>query len=242
MENIIQATKLTKIYGENETSVTALDNVDVQFNENEFTAIMGPSGSGKSTLLHCLAGLDRPTSGQIFLKDQDISTLNDKQLTKIRRDSFGFVFQAFNLIPTLTAEENITLPASISGKKPDMDWIKQVVETVDIGDRLTHRPNELSGGQQQRVAAARAMATKPEVIFADEPSGNLDSKSSKELLTFMKSVVEELNQTIIMVTHDPYAASYASRVIMLKDGSIASDLNEPTQEEIVAEVTALTNI
>ena len=242
MENIIQATKLTKIYGEKETSGTALDNVDVQFNENEFTAIMGPSGSGKSTLLHCLAGLDRPTSGQIFLKDQDISTLNDKQLTKIRRDSFGFVFQAFNLIQTLTAEENITLPASISGKKPDMDWIKQVVETVDIGDRLTHRPNELSGGQQQRVAAARAMATKPEVIFADEPSGNLDSKSSKELLTFMKSVVEELNQTIIMVTHDPYAASYASRVIMLKDGSIASDLNEPTQEEIVAEVTALTNI
>ena len=213
MENIIQATKLTKIYGEKETSVTALDNVDVQFNENEFTAIMGPSGSGKSTLLHCLAGLDRPTSGQIFLKDQDISTLNDKQLTKIRRDSFGFVFQAFNLIPTLTAEENITLPASISGKKPDMDWIKQVVETVDIGDRLTHRP-----------------------------SGNLHSKSSKELLTFMKSVVEELNQTIIMVTHDPYAASYASRVIMLKDGSIASDLNEPTQEEIVAEVTSLTNI
>ena len=242
MENIIQATKLTKIYGEKETSVTALDNVDVLFNDNEFTAIMGPSGSGKSTLLHCLAGLDRPTSGQIFLKDQDISTLNDKQLTKIRRDSFGFVFQAFNLIQTLTAEENITLPASISGKKPDMDWIKQVVETVDIGDRLTHRPNELSGGQQQRVAAARAMATKPEVIFADEPSGNLDSKSSKELLTFMKSVVEELNQTIIMVTHDPYAASYASRVIMLKDGSIASDLNEPTQEEIVAEVTALTNI
>ena len=190
MENIIQATKLTKVYGEKETSVTALDNIDVQFNENEFTAIMGPSGSGKSTLLHCLAGLDRPTSGQIFLKDQDISTLNDKQLTKIRRDSFGFVFQAFNLIPTLTAEENITLPASISGRKPDMDWIKQVVETVDIGDRLTHRPNELSGGQQQRVAAARAMATKPEVIFADEPSGNLDSKSSKELLTFMKSVVE----------------------------------------------------
>ena len=242
MENIIQATKLTKIYGEKETSVTALDNVDVQFNENEFTAIMGPSGSGKSTLLHCLAGLDRPTSGQIFLIDQDLSTLIDIQLTKIRRDSFGFVFQAFNLIPTLTAEENITLPASISGKKPDMDWIKQVVETVDIGDRLTHRPNELSGGQQQRVAAARAMATKPEVIFADEPSGNLDSKSSKELLTFMKSVVEELNQTIIMVTHDPYAASYASRVIMLKDGSIASDLKEPTQEEIVAEVTSLTNI
>ncbi len=242
MNVIISANNLTKIYGEKETSVTALDNIDVQFNENEFTAIMGPSGSGKSTLLHCLAGLDRPTSGQILLKDQDISTLNDKQLTKIRRDSFGFVFQAFNLIPTLTAEENITLPASIAGRMPDMDWVKKVVETVDISDRLTHRPNELSGGQQQRVAAARAMATKPEVIFADEPSGNLDSKSSKELLTFMKSVVQELNQTIIMVTHDPYAASYASRVIMLKDGSIASDLKQPTQEEIVAEVTALTNI
>ena len=176
------------------------------------------------------------------LRDQDISTLNDKQLTKIRRDSFGFVFQAFNLIPTLTAEENITLPASIAGRKPDMDWVKTVVETVDIGDRLTHRPNELSGGQQQRVAAARAMATKPEVIFADEPSGNLDSKSSKELLAFMKSVVDELNQTIIMVTHDPFAASFAQRVVMLKDGKVASDLDGPTQEEIVSEVTALTSI
>jgi putative ABC transport system ATP-binding protein len=208
----------------------------------QFTAIMGPSGSGKSTLLHCLAGLDRPSSGQIYLKDSDISKLNDKQLTKIRRDSFGFVFQAFNLIPTLTAEENITLPASIAGKKPDMNWVKKVVDTVDISDRLTHRPNELSGGQQQRVAAARAMATKPEVIFADEPSGNLDSKSSKELLVFMKSVVEELNQTIIMVTHDPYAASFANRVVMLKDGKIASDLEEPTQEEIISEVTALSDI
>ena len=242
MNKIIHSSKLTKVYGEKETSVTALDDISVKFRENEFTAIMGPSGSGKSTLLHCLAGLDRPTSGQIFLRDQDISTLNDKQLTKIRRDSFGFVFQAFNLIPTLTAEENITLPASIAGRKPDIDWVKQVVEAVDIGDRLTHRPNELSGGQQQRVAAARAMATKPEVIFADEPSGNLDSKSSKELLVFMKSVVDELNQTIIMVTHDPYAASFASRVVMLKDGKIASDLEKPSQEEIVAEVTALTNV
>ena len=242
MEKIIHSINLTKVYGEKETSVTALDNITIEFIENQFTAIMGPSGSGKSTLLHCLAGLDRPTTGQIFLKDQDISTLNDKQLTKIRRDSFGFVFQAFNLIPTLTAEENISLPASIAGRKPDTEWVKQVVETVDIGDRLTHRPNELSGGQQQRVAAARAMATKPEVIFADEPSGNLDSKSSKQLLVFMKSVVEELNQTIIMVTHDPYAASFANRVVMLKDGRIASDLEKPTQEEIVAEVTALTNI
>lgn len=242
MNVIISANNLTKIYGEKDTSVTALDNININFNEMQFTAIMGPSGSGKSTLLHCLAGLDRPSSGQIYLKDSDISTLNDKQLTKIRRDSFGFVFQAFNLIPTLTAEENITLPASIAGKKPDMDWVKKVVETVDISDRLTHRPNELSGGQQQRVAAARAMATKPEVIFADEPSGNLDSKSSKELLVFMKSVVEELNQTIIMVTHDPYAASFANRVVMLKDGKIASDLEEPTQEEIISEVTALSDI
>ena len=242
MEKIISSVNLIKIYGEKETSVTALDNITIDFKENQFTAIMGPSGSGKSTLLHCLAGLDRPSSGEIFLRDQDISTLNDKQLTKIRRDSFGFVFQAFNLIPTLTAEENITLPASIAGRKPDMDWVKTVVETVDIGDRLTHRPNELSGGQQQRVAAARAMATKPEVIFADEPSGNLDSKSSKELLAFMKSVVDELNQTIIMVTHDPFAASFAQRVVMLKDGKVASDLNGPTQEEIVSEVTALTNI
>ena len=242
MNVIIKDNNLTKTYGEKETSVTALDNVNIDFNEREFTAIMGPSGSGKSTLLHCLAGLDRPSSGQIFLKDSDISTLNDKQLTKIRRDSFGFVFQAFNLIPTLTAEENITLPASIAGRKPDMDWVKQVVKTVDIDDRLTHRPNELSGGQQQRVAAARAMATKPEVIFADEPSGNLDSKSSKELLVFMKSFVEELNQTIIMVTHDPYAASFANRVVMLKDGRIASDLQDPTQEEIISEVTTLNEI
>ena len=242
MNVIISANNLTKRYGEKETSVTALDNININFNEMQFTAIMGPSGSGKSTLLHCLAGLDRPSSGQIYLKDSDISKLNDKQLTKIRRDSFGFVFQAFNLIPTLTAEENITLPASIAGKKPDMEWVKKVVDTVDISDRLTHRPNELSGGQQQRVAAARAMATKPEVIFADEPSGNLDSKSSKELLVFMKSVVEELNQTIIMVTHDPYAASFANRVVMLKDGKIASDLEEPTQEEIISEVTALSDI
>jgi len=241
MTKIIEANSLTKIYGEKETSVTALDDINIEFRENEFTAIMGPSGSGKSTLLHCIAGLDRPTSGKIFLKGNDIATLNDKELTKIRRDSFGFIFQAFNLIPTLTAQENITLPASIAGREPDTEWVKEVVETVDIADRLTHRPNELSGGQQQRVAAARAMATKPEVIFADEPSGNLDSKSSRELLTFMKSVVENLNQTIVMVTHDPYAASFAGRVVMLKDGRIASDLENPTQEEIVAEVTALTN-
>ncbi len=242
MNKLIETIDLTKIYGEKETSVTALNSINTAFNENQFTAIMGPSGSGKSTLLHCLAGLDKVTGGSILINGVDLASLNDKELTKMRRDSFGFVFQAFNLIPTLTAEENITLPSSIAGKKPEEEWVKQVIEAMDIGDRLGHRPNELSGGQQQRVAAARAMASKPEVIFADEPSGNLDSKSSKELLVFMKSIVDDLNQTIVMVTHDPYAASFAERVIMLKDGEIANDLDNPTQEEIVSQVTSLTEI
>ena len=242
MNKLIETIDLTKVYGEKETSVTALNSINTSFNENQFTAIMGPSGSGKSTLLHCLAGLDKVTGGSILINGVDLASLNDKELTKMRRDSFGFVFQAFNLIPTLTAEENITLPSSIAGKKPEEEWVKQVIEAMDIGDRLGHRPNELSGGQQQRVAAARAMASKPEVIFADEPSGNLDSKSSKELLVFMKSIVDDLNQTIVMVTHDPYAASFAERVIMLKDGEIANDLDNPTQEEIVSEVTSLTEI
>ena len=242
MNKLIETIDLTKIYGEKETSVKALSSINTGFNENQFTAIMGPSGSGKSTLLHCLAGLDKVTGGSILINGVDLASLNDKELTKMRRDSFGFVFQAFNLIPTLTAEENITLPSSIAGKKPEEGWVKQVIEAMDIGDRLGHRPNELSGGQQQRVAAARAMASKPEVIFADEPSGNLDSKSSKELLVFMKSIVDDLNQTIVMVTHDPYAASFAERVIMLKDGEIANDLDNPTQEEIVSQVTSLTEI
>ena len=242
MNKLIETIDLTKVYGEKETSVTALNSITTAFNENQFTAIMGPSGSGKSTLLHCLAGLDKVTSGSILINGIDLASLNDKELTKMRRDSFGFVFQAFNLITTLTAEENITLPSSIAGRKPEDKWVEQVIEAMDIGDRLGHRPNELSGGQQQRVAAARAMASKPEVIFADEPSGNLDSKASKELLVFMKSIVEDLNQTIVMVTHDPYAASYAQRVIMLKDGEIANDLDNPTQEEIVSQVTSLTEI
>ena len=242
MNKLIETIDLTKVYGEKETSVTALNSITTAFNENQFTAIMGPSGSGKSTLLHCLAGLDKVTSGSILINGIDLASLNDKELTKMRRDSFGFVFQAFNLIPTLTAEENITLPSSIAGRKPEDDWVEQVINARDIGDRLGHRPNELSGGQQQRVAAARAMASKPEVIFADEPSGNLDSKASKELLVFMKSIVEDLNQTIVMVTHDPYAASYAQRVIMLKDGEIANDLDNPSQEEIVSQVTSLTEI
>ena len=242
MNKLIETIDLTKVYGEKETSVTALNSITTAFNENQFTAIMGPSGSGKSTLLHCLAGLDKVTSGSILINGIDLASLNDKELTKMRRDSFGFVFQAFNLIPTLTAEENITLPSSIAGRKPEDEWAEQVINAMDIGDRLGHRPNELSGGQQQRVAAARAMASKPEVIFADEPSGNLDSKASKELLVFMKSIVEDLNQTIVMVTHDPYAASYAQRVIMLKDGEIANDLDNPSQEEIVSQVTSLTEI
>tara|TARA_Y100000817_G_C16710862_1_gene479180 strand:+ start:82 stop:810 length:729 start_codon:yes stop_codon:yes gene_type:complete len=242
VDKLIETIDLTKIYGEKETAVTALNSINTSFNQNQFTAIMGPSGSGKSTLLHCLAGLDKASSGSILIKGVDLASLNDKQLTKMRRDSFGFIFQAFNLIPTLTAQENITLPSSVAGRKPDQSWVEEIINTMDIGDRLTHRPNELSGGQQQRVAAARAMASKPEVIFADEPSGNLDSKSSKELLIFMKSIVEELNQTIVMVTHDPYAASFAERVIMLKDGEIANDLEKPSQEEIVSEVTALTDI
>ena len=242
MNKLIETIDLTKVYGEKETSVTALNSITTAFNENQFTAIMGPSGSGKSTLLHCLAGLDKVTSGSILINGIDLASLNDKELTKMRRDSFGFVFQAFNLIPTLTAEENITLPSSIAGRKPEDEWVEQVINAMDIGDRLGHRPNELSGGQQQRVAAARAMASKPEVIFADEPSGNLDSKASKELLVFMKSIVEDLNQTIVMVTHDPYAASYAQRVIMLKDGEIANDLDNPSQEDIVSQVTSLTEI
>jgi putative ABC transport system ATP-binding protein len=242
VNKLIETIDLTKVYGEKETSVTALNSITTAFNENQFTAIMGPSGSGKSTLLHCLAGLDKVTSGSILINGIDLASLNDKELTKMRRDSFGFVFQAFNLIPTLTAEENITLPSSIAGRKPEDEWVEQVINAMDIGDRLGHRPNELSGGQQQRVAAARAMASKPEVIFADEPSGNLDSKASKELLVFMKSIVEDLNQTIVMVTHDPYAASYAQRVIMLKDGEIANDLDNPSQEEIVSQVTSLTEI
>ena len=242
MNKLIETIDLTKVYGEKETSVTALNSITTAFNENQFTAIMGPSGSGKSTLLHCLAGLDKVTSGSILINGIDLASLNDKELTKMRRDSFGFVFQAFNLIPTLTAEENITLPSSIAGSKPEDEWVEQVINAMDIGDRLGHRPNELSGGQQQRVAAARAMASKPEVIFADEPSGNLDSKASKELLVFMKSIVEDLNQTIVMVTHDTYAASYAQRVIMLKDGEIANDLDNPSQEEIVSQVTSLTEI
>tara|TARA_B110000014_G_C20115156_1_gene588737 strand:+ start:1876 stop:2607 length:732 start_codon:yes stop_codon:yes gene_type:complete len=241
MDSIVKTTFLEKIYGENETQVIALNKIDIEFLEGQFTAIMGPSGSGKSTLLHCLAGLDSPTSGSIYINNIDLSQLNDKQLTKLRRDSFGFVFQAFNLIPTLTAAENISLPSSIAGNSPEEEWLNKIIETLDLNDRLNHRPNELSGGQQQRVAAARALASKPEVIFADEPTGNLDSTSSEELLNFLRTIVSELNQTIIMVTHDPVAASYADRVIFLRDGSVFNDLNEPSKEQIIATVSDISS-
>ena len=241
MDSIVKTTFLEKIYGENETQVIALNKIDIEFFEGQFTAIMGPSGSGKSTLLHCLAGLDSPTSGSIYINNIDLSQLNDKQLTKLRRDSFGFVFQAFNLIPTLTAAENISLPSSIAGNSPEEEWLNKIIETLDLNDRLNHRPNELSGGQQQRVAAARALASKPEVIFADEPTGNLDSTSSEELLNFLRTIVSELNQTIIMVTHDPVAASYADRVIFLRDGSVFNDLNEPSKEQIIATVSDISS-
>jgi len=212
----------TKAYGAGETKVTALDAVSVAIPAGEFTAIMGPSGSGKSTLMHCLAGLDTLTSGRVFLDDVELSSLSDRKLTKLRRDRIGFVFQAFNLLPTLTALENITLPMDLAGRKPDQAWLDQVVRVVGLGTRLGHRPSELSGGQQQRVAVARALASKPAVIFADEPTGNLDRNSGIEVLKFLRSAVDDLGQSIVMVTHDPYAASYADATLTLSDGRIIS--------------------
>ena len=223
----------TKIYGTGSTEVRALDGVTVTFPPGTFTAIMGPSGSGKSTLLHCLSGLDTLTSGRAFIGDVDVSTLDDKHLTILRRDAVGFVFQAYNLVPTLTAYENITLPAALAGHRPDPEWIDDVIDTVGIRDRLRHRPSELSGGQQQRVAVARALSTKPRIIFADEPTGNLDSKAGAEMLTFLRRVVDEMGQTIVMVTHDPVAAAYADRVVFLNDGRIVDEMAEPTAERVL---------
>lgn len=222
-----------KIYGSGEAAVHALDGVTVDFARGAFTAIMGPSGSGKSTLLHCLAGLDRLTSGEIYLGDIQISGRSEKDLTLIRRDQIGFVFQSYNLIPTLNALENITLPMALAGRKPDREWLDHVISTVGLGNRLTHRPSELSGGQQQRVAVARALASRPRVTFADEPTGNLDSRSGAEVLSFLKHAVRELGQTIIMVTHDPGAASYANRVVFLADGKIVGEIDDPTPEHIL---------
>ena len=225
--------RATKVYGTGDTAVIALDDVTVEFARGRFTAIMGPSGSGKSTLMHCLAGLDSLTSGTAFLGDADLTTLDDKRLTLLRRDRIGFVFQAFNLVPTLTALENITLPAALAGREPDRAWVDHVVATVRLEDRLTHRPNELSGGQQQRVAVARALAGRPEIVFADEPTGNLDSRSGAEVLRFLRHAVDELGQTIVMVTHDPGAAAYADRVVFLNDGRIVDELTGPTPEAIL---------
>ena len=222
-----------KIYGEGLTEVTALRSVSAEFSHGQFTAIMGPSGSGKSTLLHCLAGLDTLTSGAVFIGDTELGSLKDKALTELRRDRVGFIFQSYNLIPTLNAQENIVLPLSIAGKKPDRDWLEQVITTLGLGDRLHHRPTELSGGQQQRVAAARALVSRPQIVFADEPSGNLDSKSGGELLDFMRRAVREFGQTIVMVTHDPISASYAERILFLDDGGIVDTMIDPTADRVL---------
>jgi putative ABC transport system ATP-binding protein len=213
--------------------VTALDDVTLQLPAGELTAIMGPSGSGKSTLMHCMAGLDTLTSGQVFIGDTDLASLSDRARTILRRDRLGFVFQSFNLLPTLTAEENITLPTDLAGRRPEPAWFKTVVAKVKLEDRLRHRPSELSGGQQQRVAVARALISKPEVVFADEPTGALDSKASAELLQFLRSIVDDLGQTVVMVTHDPAAASYADRVVFLVDGAIVEELNDATRENVL---------
>jgi putative ABC transport system ATP-binding protein len=223
----------TKAYGRGDTRVLALDNVDVDFAAGQFTAIMGPSGSGKSTLMHCMAGLDRLTSGSVMVGGVDVTNASERQLTKLRRDHVGFIFQAFNLVPTLTAKENITLPMDLAGNKPDRDWLAHVVETVGLSHRLKHRPSELSGGQQQRVAVARALASKPQIIFADEPTGNLDSTTGAEILSFMRNAVRELGQTIVMVTHDPVAASYSHRVVFLADGRITDQLADPTPDAVL---------
>ncbi|MBM7173302.1 ABC transporter ATP-binding protein [Streptomyces sp. G44] len=228
-----RATDLSKVYGQGETQVVALDHVSVDFGQGEFTAIMGPSGSGKSTLMHCVAGLDSFSSGSVRLGETELSTLKDKQLTKLRRDKIGFIFQAFNLLPTLTALENITLPMDIAGRKPDKRWLEQVIEMVGLAGRLSHRPTELSGGQQQRVAVARALASQPEIIFGDEPTGNLDSRSGAEVLGFLRNSVRDLGQTVVMVTHDPVAASYADRVIFLADGRIVDEMLRPSAEGVL---------
>lgn len=223
----------TKIYGTGDSEVHALEHVDVAFERGKFTAIMGPSGSGKSTLMHCIAGLDSLTSGSVYIGDTDLSQLNDKSLTQLRRDKVGFIFQAFNLIPTLTAYENIVLPLTLGKKKGDEAWINRVIDTINLRDRLTHRPSELSGGQQQRVAIARALASQPDIIFADEPTGNLDSKTGTEVLTFMRRAVTDLGQTIVMVTHDATAASYADRIVFLADGKVAGEMFQPTAQKVL---------
>ena len=226
-------TSATKVYGSGDDAVYALRDVSVDFYEGQFTAIMGPSGSGKSTLMHCIAGLDELSSGSAIIDGTDLSTLKDKSLTELRREKIGFVFQSFNLVPTLTANENIRLPLMLGNNKGDEAWIQKVIDTVHLQDRLTHRPSELSGGQQQRVAVARALASQPRIIFADEPTGNLDSITGAEILTFMRKAVDDLGQTIVMVTHDPVAAAYADRIIFLADGRIVNEMTEPTADRVL---------
>jgi putative ABC transport system ATP-binding protein len=224
---------LTKVYGGGDNVVTAVDDVTVGFPRGTFTAVMGPSGSGKSTLMHCIAGLDTPTSGRVFIGDREITGLGDNELTKLRRDRLGFVFQAFNLVPVLTARENLVLPAKLGGHEPDPAWVDEVVAVLGLGDRLEHRPSELSGGQQQRVAVGRALVTRPDLVMADEPTGNLDSQSSESIMVFLADAVQRLGQTVVMVTHDPWAASYASNVVFLRDGAIVGQLADPTTESVL---------
>ncbi len=234
-----RAERAVKVYGSGDTQVVALDEISVGFERGNFTAIMGPSGSGKSTLMHCMAGLDTLTAGATYIGDVNLAALSERQLTELRRDRIGFIFQAFNLIPTLNAIENITLPMALAGRDPDQAWLDSVVGAVGLGNRLKHRPSELSGGQQQRVAVARALASRPEIIFADEPTGNLDSRSSSEILSFMRHAVVDLGQTIVMVTHDPGAASYANRVVFLADGKIVNELRDPTAQAILDTMRAM---
>ncbi len=234
-----QAVDLRKTYGIGQSEVHALAGVNVVFGRGHFNAVMGPSGSGKSTLMHCMAGLDQPTAGQCFVGGQDIGGLNDAGLTQMRRDKVGFVFQSFNLVPTLTAAENITLPADLAGAKVDREWFDYLVGQLGIGDRLTHRPNEMSGGQQQRVACARALMNRPDLIFADEPTGNLDSNASGELLEFLRKSVKEWGQSIVMVTHDPHGAAYADRVLFLADGAVVDELDAPTADSVLERMRTL---
>ena len=234
-----RAQDLRKVYGSGDAAVEALRGITIEFANGEFTAIMGPSGSGKSTLLHCLAGLDAPTTGTVWIGDVELTTLSEKQLTALRRDKVGFVFQAYNLVPTLTAAENITLPLDIAGRDVDQAWYDEVVDTIALRDRLRHRPSELSGGQQQRVAGARALVSRPDIVFADEPTGNLDSRSSAELLAFLREAVSKHGQTIVMVTHDANAAGYADRVVFLADGRVVDEMREPTADAVLDRLKSL---
>jgi putative ABC transport system ATP-binding protein len=233
MDAAARAVEATKVYGSGDTAVVAIDEVSVEFPTGRFTAIMGPSGSGKSTLMHCVAGLDSLTEGHAFIGDVELGSLSDKELTLLRRTQVGFVFQAFNLVPTLTARENVVLPLTLAGAKPDGPWLDEVIDTVRLGDRLGHRPSELSGGQQQRVAVARALASRPRIVFADEPTGNIDSRAGGEILGFLRRAVDEMGQTIVMVTHDPVAASYADRALFLVDGRIVGHLDDPTPPAVL---------